>query len=170
MKLPLQNLIIYRYTIKINAMLGELSNEQIEQILLRQVVARIGCYANNKVYVVPITFVYDKGYIYAHSREGLKIEMMRKNREVCLQLEEIDNMANWRSVIVWGKYEELKSLEEQQEGMEILMNKLAPLITSETVTPSHGLQKPPLVVEKARRTVVYRIKVNETTGRYEKTH
>ena len=151
-------------------MLGELSSDQIEQLLLRQVIARIGCYSNKKVYVVPITFVYEKGSIYAHSREGLKIKMMRKNPDVCVQLDEIDNMANWRSVIVWGRFEELGSLEEQQRGMEILMNKLAPLITSETVTPSHGLQKPPLTVEKAKRTVVYRIKVSKTTGRFEKTH
>jgi uncharacterized protein len=149
-------------------MLGELSNEQTEQILLRRIVGRIGCYANKKVYVVPVTFVYDNGYIYVHSREGLKVKMMRKNPEVCFQIDEIDNMANWRSVIAWGTYEELKSPEEQQSGMEILMKKLSPLITSETVTPSHGLQKPPLTVEKARRTVVYRIKLKETSGRYEK--
>lgn len=150
-------------------MLGVLNDEQIEQILLRKVVGRIGCYADKKIYVVPITFVYENGYLYAHSREGQKVRMMRKNPEVCVQMEEIDNMANWRSVIVWGKFEELQEPAAQHRGMAIIMNKLAPLVTSETVTPSHGLEKPPFTVEKAKRTVVYRIKVTEKSGRFEKT-
>ena len=71
-------------------MLGELTDEQIEQIMLRKVVGRIGCYSQKKIYVVPITFVYEDGYIYAHSRDGTKIRMMRDNPDVCVQMEEIE--------------------------------------------------------------------------------
>ena len=77
--------------------------------------------------------------------------------------------ALWRSVIAWGRYEELKTSAARRKGMETIMNKLAPLVTSETVTPSHGLSAPPFAVEKAKQTVVYRIKIKEKTGRYEKT-
>lgn len=63
-------------------MLGELTKDQIHHVLHCQTVGRIGCYANNKVYVVPVTYVFDNMNIYAHSKEGTKIEMMRANPEV----------------------------------------------------------------------------------------
>jgi len=89
-------------------MLGKLSDVQIEQVLHEQFVGRIGCYADGKIYVVPVTYVYDDAYIYAHSKEGLKVQMMRKSPQVCFQVDAMENMTNWRSVIVWGEYQELK--------------------------------------------------------------
>jgi nitroimidazol reductase NimA-like FMN-containing flavoprotein (pyridoxamine 5'-phosphate oxidase superfamily) len=150
-------------------MLGQLSDEQIINVLRSQVIGRIGCFADQEIYVVPVTYAYHEGYIYAHSREGLKVKMMRKNPQICFQVDAMENMVNWRSVIVWGHYEELKSESEQQAGMKILVDRLMPLMTSETVRPSHGLSHPPETVEKGMKAVVYRIKISKSTGRYEKT-
>jgi nitroimidazol reductase NimA-like FMN-containing flavoprotein (pyridoxamine 5'-phosphate oxidase superfamily) len=69
-------------------------------------VGRLGCSTDGKMYIVPVTFVYDGTYIYAHSKEGLKIKMMRNNPSVCFEVDIIDNLTNWRSVILWGEYEE----------------------------------------------------------------
>jgi uncharacterized protein len=52
-------------------MLGKLNPDQIEQVLRSQEVGRIGCHAGGTVYVVPITYLYDEGYIYAHTRLNL---------------------------------------------------------------------------------------------------
>jgi uncharacterized protein len=82
-------------------MLGQLTTEQCEQILASEVVGRIGCYADHEVNIVPVTYVFDKGFVYAHSKEGHKINMMRKNPKVCFQVDRIENMASWRSVIGW---------------------------------------------------------------------
>ena len=60
---------------------------------------RIGCYADNEIYVVPITYAYQDGFIYAHSKEGKKVQMMRQNPKVCFQVDAMENMTNWRSVI-----------------------------------------------------------------------
>ncbi|MFZ6014337.1 MAG: pyridoxamine 5'-phosphate oxidase family protein [Bacteroidota bacterium] len=149
-------------------MLGTLSEDQIEHVLRTQIVGRIGCYAENEIYVVPITYVFHKGYIYAHSKEGRKVHMMRKNPNVCIQVDAMENMTNWRSVIVWGEYEELKSEKEQKAGMKIMVDRLMPFSTSETVRPSHGLAHAPEVVEKGFKAVAYRIKIIRTTGRFEK--
>ncbi|MBT1699269.1 pyridoxamine 5'-phosphate oxidase family protein [Fulvivirgaceae bacterium PWU4] len=148
-------------------MLGKLTEAQIDQVLYTQFVGRIGCRSNNKMYVVPVTYVYHEGYIYAHSREGLKIKMMRQNPDVCFQVDSIENMTNWRSIIVWGKYEELKD-RKQQAALKIIMDRLAPFIMSETVRPSHEFAHAPEVVEKSLKAVVYRIKAAEKTGRFEK--
>ena len=151
-------------------MLGALTDNQIDHVLLNQLIGRIGCSSKSKTYVVPITYAYHKGYIYAHSREGLKIEMMRKNPEVCFEVDTMDNIANWRSVILWGKYEELETKSKQQEGMKILIDRFAHIMTSETLNPFHGfMHHPPEAIEKGLKAVVYRIKVARKTGRYEKS-
>jgi nitroimidazol reductase NimA-like FMN-containing flavoprotein (pyridoxamine 5'-phosphate oxidase superfamily) len=148
-------------------MLGELNQEQIDHVLNTEVVGRIGCYADNRIYVVPVTFGYDGTFVYAHSKEGMKIEMMRSNPEVCFQVDVMENMANWRSVIAWGTYEEISDDAERQAAMNILMTKLMPLVTSETVRP-HRQTMSPQIVEKEKRAIVYRIRLTSKTGRFEK--
>ena len=150
-------------------MLGKLTSDQIDHFLRSQIIGHIGCYDGKEVYVVPVTFIYDRGYIYAHSKEGYKIQVMREHPNVCFQVEDIDNMTNWRSVIAWGRYEELTKEEEQKAGLKLLVDRLMPFITSETVRPSHGLSKPPEMLEKARKAIVYRIKLTKRSGRFEKT-
>ncbi|MBY0434422.1 MAG: pyridoxamine 5'-phosphate oxidase family protein [Cyclobacteriaceae bacterium] len=148
-------------------MLGNLTESQIEHVLHSEVIGRIGCFADGKVYVVPVTYAYDGKYIYLHTREGMKISMMRKNPNVCFEVDVMDNMANWRSVIIWGEYEELKDVHSQEKGMKILMDRLMPLMASETVKSSHHSMAPH-IVEKGSKAIVYRIKITERSGRFEK--
>lgn len=150
-------------------MLGQLTAEQIEHVLQTQITGRIACCADDDLYVAPVTYVYHKGHIYAHSKDGRKVQMMRKNPKACFQVDAMENMTNWRSVIVWGEYEELNSEEEQRAGMKIMVDRLMPFIASETVRPSRALPHPPEVVEKGLKAVVYRIKDTRSTGRFEKT-
>jgi nitroimidazol reductase NimA-like FMN-containing flavoprotein (pyridoxamine 5'-phosphate oxidase superfamily) len=150
-------------------MLGELTNIQIDQVLQSQVVGRIGCYTSGKVYIVPVTYTFEDNSIYAHSREGMKIKMMRKNPNICFEVDEIDNMANWRSVIVWGRYEELIAEADQQKALKILMERVMPLLYSETVSHPLDRSHPPQIVEKKKKAIFYRIKIAEKTGRFEKS-
>jgi len=150
-------------------MLGTLTEQQINNVLHSQVIGRIGCSTREKMYVVPVTYAFHEGYIYAHSKDGQKIATMRKNPDVCFQVDAMENMTNWRSVIVWGKYEELKTEAEQKAGMKVLTDRLIPFLTSETVRPSAGWSHPPEIVEKGYRAVAYRIKILEKTGRFEKS-
>lgn len=150
-------------------MLGTLTKDQIQHVLQSQIVGRIGCCVDKEMYIVPVTYVYHKDFIYAHSKEGLKVRMMRKNPNVCFQVDAMENMANWRSVIVWGEYEELQGEKLQKMGMKIMTDRLIPFMTSETVRPSNALSRPPELIEKGFKAVVYRIKVIKTSGRFEKT-
>ncbi|MEB2777424.1 hypothetical protein SYJ56_19070 [Algoriphagus sp. D3-2-R+10] len=54
---------------------------------------------------------------------------MRNNPRVCFQVDSIENMTNWRSVIAWGEFEEMKNEDEYEFGMKILKNRLAPFAT-----------------------------------------
>ena len=115
-------------------MLGTLSSEQIEQVLCSEVIGRIGCHANGQTYVVPITYAYDGERLICHTSQGRKIQMMRSNPEVGFEVEQVDNLANWRSVIAWGKYEELQG-EASKKAMRLLIEQVMPKLGSSIVIP-----------------------------------
>ncbi len=146
-------------------MVGILTDKQIDHVLSSQIVGRLGTSVGDKIYIVPVSYVYHDGYIYARAKEGMKVEMMRQNPKVCFQVDAIDNMANWRSVIAWGEYEELDDIVQQNEGAAIMSDRFAPYAMSSTVAPSTHIKSG----EKGLRAVVFRIKVTEKTGRYEKS-
>ena len=145
-------------------MLGEMTEGQIDQVLASQVIGRIGCHADGKTYVVPVAFAFDGRHIYAHSRNGLKIAMMRKNPTVCFEVESIENMRNWRCVIVNGVFEELKTAAMQVKAFKLLSDRLSPVTASEAARPTP--QPPP--GEKKMRPVFFRISISEKSGRFEK--
>ena len=149
-------------------MLGALTRVQCEHVLKCELVGRIGCAAADKVYIIPVTYVFHDKFIYAHSKEGLKIRMMRKNPKVCFEVESRESMRDWRSVILWGRYEELKSVSEQKKALKILSDHLLPFLLSESLRPV-GYVDAPRQVERERKPVIYRISIDEITGRFEKS-
>ncbi len=148
-------------------MLGELKNNQIENLLHSQVIGRIGCHADDTTYVVPVSYAYDGTYIYGHTLEGMKIDMMRKNPNVCFEVDVMENMSNWRSVISWGNFEELKEPEDREMGMQKLIDRIMPIMTGET-TVHHSMTDSQGKYIESMQGVVYRIELTEKTGRYEK--
>lgn len=148
-------------------MIGTLTEEQSEHVLASGLIGRIGCTDGNDVYVVPVTYVYYDKYIYAHSREGLKIRMMRNNPKVCFEVDSIESMTNWRCVLIHGIFEELVSEAARTKALKILKDRLMPYLLSETMRPK-GFDNGPERIEKERKPVVYRIRIDHMTGRFER--
>ena len=92
---------------KLIIMFGHLGEDAIEIILRRQLIGHIGCHANDTTYVVPISYAYEDNCVYAHTHEGMKLNMMRQNPKVCFEVYAMENMANWQSVVAWGDFEEV---------------------------------------------------------------
>jgi uncharacterized protein len=147
-------------------MFGILNNGQIEKVITENNIGRVGCHADDKIYVVPLSYAYDGQFIYARSFEGLKISMMRKNPKVCFQIDEMEDMANWKSVILWGTFEELSKEKDRNEGLQILVSRMLPVIASETMKLSPQWPFPTDDFSKIKG-VIFRIRVTETTGRFE---
>ena len=121
-------------------MIGTLTNSQIIQVLHTQLYGRLGCVSNGKPYIVPVSYAFDGKHIYAHSREGQKIEMLRKNPQACFQVDVIENLSKWRSVIILGRYHELKTIKDQTLAMKLLDDRFGPLHVSESISrPSHDI-------------------------------
>ena len=91
---------------------------------------------------------------------GQKIRMMRANPEVCFEVDDVDDLANWRSVIARGRYEELTG-DMAVAAAKLIAARLGRLTASETAGPSgRG--------PRGRKHVAYRIRLVERTGRYER--
>lgn len=149
-------------------MIAELKPDEIEELLKRETTGRIGCHAEGRTYVVPVTYVYEAGSVYGHSAEGMKVRMMRMNPSVCFEVDRIEDSANWRSVIAWGVFEELRG-EAALRAMDLWIQRFAGVIMSETGHPSllvreHGLP----TKEDGKSVVLFRIRLTEKTGRFEK--
>jgi nitroimidazol reductase NimA-like FMN-containing flavoprotein (pyridoxamine 5'-phosphate oxidase superfamily) len=141
-------------------MLGELTGQQIEDLLRTEVIARIGCLSDRGVYVVPVTYVYDNTYVWGHAMDGTKLAAMRAHPQVCVEVEHVDDLSNWRSVIAWGTFEECHGA-DWDAGLALLVERIMPLLT----LPAH--QSPPNL-SALRRGSVYRIRLDTKTGRFEK--
>ncbi|MDH4091379.1 MAG: pyridoxamine 5'-phosphate oxidase family protein [Cyclobacteriaceae bacterium] len=148
-------------------MIGTLNRDQIDSFLRCEVIGRIGCSANGKTYVVPITYIYDGKNIYAATKVGMKTDLMRQNPNICFEVDHIRNMANWQSVIAWGKYEELEG-KAAEDALQSISNRIHPISTSETSVPRHGLERPHEPVNPEFEVVVFQIKIKEVTGKFEK--
>lgn len=141
-------------------MLGELTADHIEDLLHDEVIARIGCLSDGRVYVVPVTYVYDGTYVWGHTADGVKLSAMRADPRVCVEVEHVDDLSNWRSVIAWGTFEECHG-EDWATGMALLVERIMPLLTF----PPH--QRPPDPAGP-RHGSVYRIRLDTRTGRFER--
>jgi len=149
-------------------MLGALNEDQIETLLRELPVGRIGCHADGITYVVPVNYVYDGISLYAHSAKGMKIDMMRKNPEVCFQADAITSLQNWESVICWGKFEEITDMLEREHAMQKIINRVMPLMQGENAQPSHGFTSDASEIGFEVELILYKIMLSKKTGRFEK--
>jgi nitroimidazol reductase NimA-like FMN-containing flavoprotein (pyridoxamine 5'-phosphate oxidase superfamily) len=149
-------------------MLGKLTSPEIEKLLRREVVGRLGCTDGKMVYVVPISYHYDGEYVYCHTHEGMKIEIMRQHPVVGFEVDKMQNMANWQSVVAHGRFEELTDPELRRDALQKLHERILPVISSETTHLSPDWPFAPAELNKIVG-VTFRIRLEEKTGRFERS-
>ncbi len=87
----------------------DLEVKEIQHILQNNYLGHLGYIYLNRPYVVPITYYFDKVQkaIIGYSGQGHKIIAMLINNAVSLQVEEVDSVTNWKSVLIHGTFEPL---------------------------------------------------------------
>jgi nitroimidazol reductase NimA-like FMN-containing flavoprotein (pyridoxamine 5'-phosphate oxidase superfamily) len=143
-----------------------MNNNEAELLITRNILGRIGFNDGKKTFIMPISYAYHENKIYCHSKEGLKIVTMREKPEVCFQIDEITNMANWKSVICWGTFSEITDKEERTEAIRRLANRVLPIESSETthLFPQWPFEPSDLNELKG---IVFKINIEKMTGRFE---
>ncbi|MGL4554183.1 MAG: pyridoxamine 5'-phosphate oxidase family protein [Gemmataceae bacterium] len=86
-----------------------MSSDECFRVLARGRLSRLGCARENQPYVVPVYLAYDEPSecLYGYSTVGQKVEWMRANPLVCVEVDEVAAHDRWVSVIALGRFEEL---------------------------------------------------------------
>ena len=80
----------------------ELDAGSAEQIFARNHVARIAYSLHNRVDIEPIHYVYADGMVYMRTTPGSKLETLGHAPWVALEVDEIEGLFDWRSVVAHG--------------------------------------------------------------------
>jgi nitroimidazol reductase NimA-like FMN-containing flavoprotein (pyridoxamine 5'-phosphate oxidase superfamily) len=107
-------------------MYGDLTAEEIDALLRRHRYARLGFTFNAEVYIIPINYAYDGARLYGQAPAGhagylpggTKVAGMRQHDHVALQVDEIEDPAHWRSVLLHGRFHELHGPTEKRATFE----------------------------------------------------
>lgn len=137
-------------------MIEALSRPEIDELLQTQVVGRIGCHVDGLTYVVPVIYAYDGDGLFIASIDGQKVQMMRRNPQVCFEIDEYSGAGGWRSVIVQGTYEELADAEAER-AVELLAERFGRTGEESRAKRRHAGDE--------QRTVCLYIRIREVTGR-----
>lgn len=94
-------------------MIKDLNLEECHRILSDNYIGRLAYIMEESPYVIPMTYYYDRknNGIISYSLEGHKINAMRENELVSFEVDEIEEIARWKSVLVHGKFDELGGID-----------------------------------------------------------
>lgn len=97
-------------------LIQELSSQVSLDLLARARLGRLACSQGGQPYVVPVYFAYADRSLYGFATLGKKIEWMRANPLVCIEVDEVVSPQRWTSVIAFGRYEELPDTPQWQSA------------------------------------------------------
>ena len=122
-------------------------------------VARLACARNDQPYIVPIDLHLDGEFLYGCTTLGQHVEWMRRNPLVCVEVDSVVGHGQWRSVVVFGRYEELTDNHEYEASRRIAerLFQRRPMWWEPASVP--------LASHELRIRVVFRILVVSMTGR-----
>lgn len=136
-------------------MIERMSEEESRSLLRAGRLARLGCVADGYPYIVPVNYVFDGESVISHSLPGRKIDAMRVSPRVCLQVDEVRNQTCWKSVLAFGKFEEIDKKDDRERALNLLLSLFPHLTPVESLTA---------VDAGAPAPVVYRVRVERITG------
>ena len=141
----------------------ELTTGECFEFLTEKRVGRLACARENQPYVVPFHFAFDgERHFYAFSTLGQKIEWMRTNPLVCVEVDDIINQFEWTSLVVFGRYEELPDAPEfacERTRAHELLSRRAMWWQPAYVTGAHRLSS-----AADDKPIYFRVFIDKITG------
>jgi nitroimidazol reductase NimA-like FMN-containing flavoprotein (pyridoxamine 5'-phosphate oxidase superfamily) len=136
------------------------------RILAENYIGRLGYFSRERVEIIPITYYFDPEHnsILSYSGQGNKIEAMRKNPLVSFQVDEITNLEKWKSVLIYGRFEELTGIDAKYM-LHIFSEGVKKTIKTKEQSYPDFIQNFSSKAESSDIPIVYRINIDEITGR-----
>ena len=86
------------------------------KFLEEQNFGHLGCVLESgEPYVVPVNYLFKDDGIYIHCLPGQKLDALRANGKVCLQVEKTGESCRWQSAIAFGEFQEVKRMNKKIE-------------------------------------------------------
>lgn len=140
----------------------EMTVEDCRKAMSSAVFGRLASAQDGQPYVVPVSFAVDGDYAYLFSMPGQKVDRMRKNPRVCLEVDNVNSQSTWMSIVVLGRYEELPDTPdgrpERMRAQELLKGHPSWWLPGAVADADR-------VVPKNVTPVFYRIFMEHLTGR-----
>jgi nitroimidazol reductase NimA-like FMN-containing flavoprotein (pyridoxamine 5'-phosphate oxidase superfamily) len=140
----------------------DLSKADCLRFVARTSLARLACAHQNQPYVIPVYLVYHDPYLYGFTTPGQKIEWMRYNPLVCVEMDEVADRDEWTSVIIFGHYEDVPDdppwKDERMRAFEALQQHARWWEPGCAYGEFRGTEQP-------LTPVFYRIRIDRVTGR-----
>jgi nitroimidazol reductase NimA-like FMN-containing flavoprotein (pyridoxamine 5'-phosphate oxidase superfamily) len=136
---------------------------EIENIIRRASVCRLGLCENKYPYIVPLCFGYKDNVLYFHSApDGRKLDILRKNNNVCFEID-IDNVLvkaekacdcgmKYKSVFGFGKAIMIDDTEAKCKALDIIMDNYS----------KRSFEYP---TEAVKNTVIIKVEIESMTGK-----
>ena len=143
-------------------LIRELTRQASLDVLARTHFGRLACSQQMQPYIVPFNFAYQNNCLHSLSMPGQKIDWMRANPLVCVEVDQM-RREQWTTVVVFGRYEELSDTAEMRSECALasrLLQKRAVWWEPGCVKVPQGGTPPALV------PILYRISIAQITGRH----
>jgi len=156
------HVLLFEQFATLSPMTGQLTKEEIANLLEASAFGHLGYVDGKEATVLPINFAYKGNAIFIHTYEGKKLDAIRENPFVCLQVEKIHSPTSWKSVLVHGKARELSGKEES-EAAQFVLERFKGLEAKHGLFASIRWGQDP----SEKKGVVYlEIKIEHMSGRY----
>ena len=135
----------------------ELSHDEIEGVLARNIVGRMAFAFHDRVDIQPIHYVYERGWLYGRTSPGNKISTLRHNQWVAFEVDEVSDVFDWKSVVIHGSFWLLRprgtphAVDVWKRAVTLLSNVVPGTLTNDDPV--------------GFRQILFRIAVADVTGR-----
>lgn len=130
---------------------------ECEALLGAHHVGRLAFSFRDRVDIEPMHYVYSEGWIYGRTSPGTKLRALTYNRLVAFEVDEVDALFSWRSVVVKGTLFVLAPEDDGpmssvwEQAVSLLQRIVPAAFTADDPTPE--------------RMIVFRIQADLVTGR-----
>ena len=138
-----------------------LGRAECEAILERNHVGRLAFSLHDRVDIEPLHYVFDNGWLVGRTSYGAKLAILRHRPWVAFEVDETEDIFDWRSVVVHGVFDIVTAdgPAREVEAWEHAIERLRELVPA-TAAPGDPVPF---------RTVIFRVTIDEVAGRESST-
>ncbi len=137
-------------------MIKNLDEKATRKLLKEQKLGHLGCVLDTgEPYVIPVNYLFKDDGIYVHVLPGQKLDAMRANGKICLQVDKIEDSCRWQSAIAFGEFHEVKKMNEKIQILKEFSARFKHLTPVEAMIEEQW---------NLGGLVVFRLDIKRTTG------